>query len=278
MPLLPGFSRSDREVDMVGEYVKPSRAEEALKLKNRYGSEAFFLAGGSEVNRLHSSVSGSIAIDISAVTPKRIETSASSLIIGAGISLQQIAEEGSLPDPLRHAAGQAASRPLRHMATAGGNIASDRRDSYLIPVLLAYDALLEMSSGETVSLEQWLSDKQGLIMNIIVPDPKRLLRTARLTRTSQGSPVFVMACAFTEVPEKGVRFVVGGLPGSPRRVKSVETLLASEPEALERLPQHLENAIKPVSDYLGSAEYKRYIAGVSAMDLFTACIAAGDRG
>jgi putative selenate reductase FAD-binding subunit len=260
---------------MITQYYRPGSVEEAQDLKKSFGGDALFLAGGTEINRLHSPFGAPTAIDIGALGLNRIEKHGDRLIVGAAVTLQQLTEDAQVPGALKKAASFAAGRPLRHMATVGGNIASDRRDSYLLPALLAMDARVEVAGQGEVDLSFWLEQKEGLLVSVIIPNDGRCVLLERITRTVQGPPVLVAAYACGG-PQGKPRFVIGGLPGPARSVPVAEEALSegkiSDGDALARL---VAQQVTPVSDYLGSADYKRYIAGVTASDLFTACSCEG---
>ncbi len=257
---------------MIQEYLKSGSPREALEIKKKYGAEAAYIAGGTEVNRLKSPVRASRLIGLDKAGFPGIEKKGSALRIGAMVSLQELIESDLVPEALKKAARQAGSRPMRHMATAGGNIAADRRDSYLVPALLAFDAKVELAGGGEADLEAWLEKKEELVLSILIANPGRCVRLARISRTVQGVPVLVMAYGCGDGAKGASRFALGGLPGPARRLKAVEEAIdggsLKDPEALAKKVSEL---VDPVSDFLGSVEYKRYIAGVSAADLFSAC-------
>ncbi len=257
---------------MIQEYLKPGSPSEALEMKKKQGTEAAYIAGGTEVNRLKSPVRARTLIGLEKSGFPGIDKKGSALRIGAMVSLQELIESDLVPEALRKAARQAGSRSIRHMATVGGNIAADRRDSYLVPALLAFDAKLELAGGGEADLDAWLENKEGLVVSILIANPGRCVRLARVSRTVQGVPVLVMAYGCGDGTKGATRFIIGGLPGPARRVKAVEEAIdAGSLKDSGELVKKVSELVNPVSDFLGSVEYKRYIAGVSAADLFSAC-------
>ena len=119
--------------------------EEAIGFKT---AAAAFLAGGTEVNRLGSDAAAKAETLISlkrCAGMDRIETDGENVRIGAMCTFQQLIESDKIPAYLKEAAYFMASRTKRNMATIGGNIAALRDDSYLIPVLSAAGAVLELA-------------------------------------------------------------------------------------------------------------------------------------
>lgn len=272
---------------MVKEYLKAKSIDEALRMKKEGGADAAFLAGGTEINRLASPAAAGTLIDIEALGPgeglDKIEKRDGALVIGAMVTLQQLLEEPGLPESMKKAACYAGSRPLRHMGTVGGNIAADRIDSYLLPVLLALDARLTLAGEGEVELTSWLENKRGLITAIIINDPDRCVQLARISRTVQGPAVLTAAYSCRNASGSSgsagagtSRLVIGGLPCPPRRYASIEKALDSgEIADAEALEQKVKEAVEPKGDFLGSAEYKRYIAGITAGDLYRTCTCQG---
>jgi putative selenate reductase FAD-binding subunit len=303
---------------MVKEYLKPKSIDEALAMKTEGGADALFLAGGTEVNRLASPAAaggdGRKIIDIEPLGLElglnKIEKRGKSVVIGAMVTLQQLLDESGVPESILKAAYYAGSRPLRHMATVGGNIAADRVDSYLLPPLLALDARLLLAGedgdpdGEEVELASWLEQKRGLITAVIIPEPSRCVQLARISRTVQGPVILTAAyscreaggalsaggssvtpgsssaggpgpAADTSTPHLS-RLVIGGLPSPPRRYGTIEKALdTGEIGDAGTLEARVKEAVEPKSDFLGSADYKRYIAGITAGDLFRSCTCKG---
>lgn len=250
------------------DYLRPESIEDALRMQKEMGTDAAFICGGSEVNRLKSSVSADTVIDIAALLPSEIKREGTSLLIGAGVRLQELIDEDLCP-ALVEAARSAGSRPLRCMASVGGNIASDRSDSYLIPYLLAADARLELAGGEKCELSTWLEEKKGIILRVILPNADAPVALARIVRTAQGVPVLVAAFRAKNA-DSGSRVVIGGLPGSPRRYSALEAAVdKGEITGAEQLADRVREAVEPRKDFLGSADYKRYIAGITFADLYT---------
>ena len=132
-----------------------STLEEAVGCKT---PDAAFYAGGTEIGRLGSPVDAKTLILLKKIPelygirvtgdPETENPSGSWLRIGAMCSFQEILDCDAAPAWLKTAVRYLASLPRRFKATVGGNIASWRSDSYLIPTLLAAGAKLEIAGME----------------------------------------------------------------------------------------------------------------------------------
>lgn len=259
---------------MVEEYLKPQNAQEAVGLKSKYGADSCYYSGGTEINRLNSPIHVKAVIALNGLNLNEIKADGNTLSIGSGVKLQSLVESDAVPEVLKEAAGFAVSRTIRNMATVGGNIGANRRDSYLLPALLAFKAelLIETAKGsQEISLSQYLNEGKGdLILSIKIPNVKRSCFVRRVSRTAHGSPAISVGVG----AEKGKDFVVALCGAAPAviRLEAVEKAFnngaLSEGSAIEK---EVQSSVKPVSDILGSAEYKRYLAGALIAEAFEVC-------
>ena len=105
---------------------------------------------------------------------------------------------------LREAALFMASRTKRNMATIGGNIAAMRDDSYLLPVLYAVHAGLEVlrsSGADSMPIDSYIeaeeAEKDMLITAVCVPKDIKVV-SKRYANTAQSHAVLTMSAALTE--------------------------------------------------------------------------------
>ena len=121
--------------------------EEAINSKT---ADTAFLAGGTEVNRLGSTVAADTLISLKRCSGLNdIRTDSGYVTIGSMCTFQDLIESDKVPEYLKEAAHFMASRTKRNMATIGGNIAALRSDSYIIPTLMAVGAVLETVSKDS---------------------------------------------------------------------------------------------------------------------------------
>ena len=112
-------------------------------LKEAVRKDGLFLAGGTEILRLNTGVDENAdLIDILPLLDKEIREEGDDVIIGSGVTFSDLLSSDIVPEYVKKAALYMCSAELRNQATIGGNIASWRDDSYLIPSLAAASARL----------------------------------------------------------------------------------------------------------------------------------------
>ncbi|MGH0051848.1 MAG: FAD binding domain-containing protein, partial [Sphaerochaetaceae bacterium] len=126
---------------MIQEYLIAKDTEDALK-KKRANVKSIFYAGGTEINRLHSTVEAQTVISLEKLGLDTITDDGATIRIGSMVTHQQLIESPLVPLWLKDAARFNGSFPKRNMATIGGNLALMSDHSYLAPALLASRARL----------------------------------------------------------------------------------------------------------------------------------------
>lgn len=213
-------------------------SEEALEAR-RNEPTSCYLSGGTEVLRLGSSIpSDATVVDVTKVVPSGITQKDGFLEIGAGATFQSLVDSPLVPSWLKKACHYMASLTLRMQATAGGNIALHRDDSYLVPALIASDALLRVHTGKGTVTESVLDHvtacDDSLILTILIPLDRKLAlkRISRSSTSHSAVNVALSSSGSLAVALKGTGILSGR-------------------EAVENAPY--------VDDLTGSADYKRYI-------------------
>ena len=248
----------------------PEEAVSSLK-----GSAAL-LAGGTEVNRLGSEAASGAETLISLKKCeglREIEDAGDTVRIGSMCTFQQIIESDLTPEYLKEAAHFMASRTKRNMATIGGNIGALRCDSYLLPVLFAVCARVEVltADGEKdICVNSFMEDteagEQMLIKTVIVPKNVRVA-SKRYSNTAQSHAVLTMSAAVTD---KCVTLAAAVRNSGLYRFRNFEKHLSetreiSEEETMKWFEDNLDIAME--DDMFGSVSYKRYLIGYTAFDL-----------
>ena len=142
-------------------------------LMDAVGRDGLFLSGGTEILRLNTEVDkNSPLIDILPLLSDEIRKEGDSVLIGASATFALLLSSPVVPDYLKEALCYMPSPQLRNQATIGGNIASWRDDSFLIPTLSASGAELTVVSSdgekERMSIEDY-GLKRGLILSVSIP-------------------------------------------------------------------------------------------------------------
>lgn len=145
---------------MVGELIMASGLKEALALKDE--NTAFF-AGGTGIGYKDSGIVQERCILVPDVPGIREITIQNAQIrIGALVTFTQALEHPATPGYLKEALRFCGSLQKRNSATVGGNVASWRSDSYLIPSLIASGAqicLEEKTGSSVIDIGQYANER-----------------------------------------------------------------------------------------------------------------------
>ncbi len=164
------------------------------------GEKVYYLAGGTETLRLNSSVPEcATLVDLSSVKDKTLAKADGLLTIGNGVTFQELIDSPEVPAALKESARNMASFALRNSATVCGNVATARDDSYLLSTLLCYDTMVFGVYGEeefTLHLDEYLAEKKGLILSIIV-DTTIPVATKRIGLTSSSHAIVIVSASPT---------------------------------------------------------------------------------
>lgn len=239
-----------------------------------------YIAGGTELNS-RNDLSVSHLISLENLDLDIIQKTGESLFIGATVTLQQIvdAEEIRL-DPWRSigsAASMVANRNIRNQATLGGNLASNKSCSDLIPVLQILKAQCQVQEEADLGyspLDDYLDLPYGekpLLLGVKLSKPPAGLKIAlkRFSRTANDIAIVNLALAARPVEGRleDVRIALGGLAPRVVRAALVEKTLEGFPAAAplddlaKTASQALLESIAPIDDIRGSASFKTRVAG-----------------
>ena len=264
---------------MAKEFVAVKTVEEALAAKKSGG---VFLAGGTEINRLDSSVRADKLISIRHIKELAAICEADdSICIGAMCTFQQVVESDQVPDWMKEACLFMASRTKRNMATIGGNIAVSRTDSYLAATLLAVQAKVKLAGSETVDYLDYIGgsgcgDAQGscpyadaLIECLIIPKDMAFVESKRTANTAQSHAALTVAFAAKEDLDDmsmGAAVKNGGIYYLSDLMAAIREDHDVSEEKLVDMVLTCEGAKFP-TDMFGSEKYKRYLLGVTVSNL-----------
>ena len=101
-----------------------------------------------------------------------------------------------VPEALKEACKTLSSLALRNASTIAGDIALLSDDSYLIPLLLAYDAKLEVFNerDDVMTLDEYIKlNNKKLIIKTIIINPKYNVVGKRISRTSSTKAIVTAA-------------------------------------------------------------------------------------
>jgi xanthine dehydrogenase small subunit len=210
---------------------------------------------------------------------REFSESAHAVVIGAGLSLNEIAKRWSGAPPAVHQWERLfASPPLRNRATLGGNLATASPIGDGAPLLLALDARVQLASlrgPRTVPLSSFFTGYRRtllapdeLITAIEIPKPlPEFLRFYKVAKRRMDDISTVAAGMAMDWDASGriarARFAFGGVAPIPMCATAAEKAVIGQrwnDVAVERAQAALERSIEPISDHRGSAEYRLAVA------------------
>jgi CO/xanthine dehydrogenase FAD-binding subunit len=235
---------------MILEYHRPETLEGALELLSRPQPRTLPLGGGTVLSR--PGPESYAVVDLQALGMNTVEQQGNSLRIGAAITLQDIVENGVVPEVIRLAAHREASLNLRQMGTLAGTLVAADGRSVVASLLLAMDARLKWLPGDReISLGDWMpvreTSKPGkLIAEISVPvNAKAWFET--VARTPDDLPQVIVAVAIW--PSGRTRIAVGG--------SGKEPALAMDGTESGGAVEAVANAFSRAEDAWASAGYRQ---------------------
>lgn len=221
---------------------RPQTASEAVALRYAKPDTTAYLAGGTDDLRLGGAAEGKELIDINALGFDTIEEKDGKIYIGSRVTLQQLAESDLIPAFIKEAAKFCSSFAKRNSATVGGNLALRRDDSYLAAALCAAEAKLIALNAKGEKEEpvyDYLKGACKCLLEYIVIDKAREGWVKRFGNTSASHATLIAA------ESNGVYAL---------SVKGSDLVCGTTPDLTENM--------NFCDDLAGSAEYKKYLAGV----------------
>jgi putative selenate reductase FAD-binding subunit len=261
---------------MIQEFFKPQTIAEAVALKDKYQDDAVFMAGGTDVNCMNCrGATGAVekVIGIEQLKLNQISKTDAALSIGAGVTIQELIDSPKVPAQLSIAAGHFVNRNIRNIATIGGNIASNKTTSNLIPILIALDAALKPAGSEpAVSVYDYITQGMSRLIESITISSENLTKQyglRKFSHTANDISIITAAVTFNIQNEilSNVRVAAGGVNKHVVRLAQLENELEGN-----KLPAHTEigNTVKktasPLKDMRGGVQFKKYLAGVLISD------------
>lgn len=243
-------------------------AEEAIRAKT---GENVYLAGGTEIMRLGSSVKSDAFVSLRKIpSMHEITAEAGNVCIGAACTFQEILDSDIVPCYLKEAAKFMASRTKRNMATIGGNIAIAGDDSFLLPTLIAVGAelvLKDLSGEERVSIIDFLSQtdkyKGKLIKSVCLPAGSISVKSSRSANTAQSHARLTACLALRDGQYSAAAAVKNsGIYKFSKLAAAMQEADPSEDDIIALVKA--DESITLQDDLLyGGADYRRYLIGIT---------------
>lgn len=264
----------------------PEQIEEAWKLKQEYGADACYIAGGT---LLQTHWKKGVQPPPHFISLERIkemqarelvlEGDRSVMLLGALTTLdicRNDADIFKIAPLIREAAGKTASPAIRNRGTIGGNIENGFGD--MITALLAIDATVSYYDGENrkkESLWHYLMKKKTLshaiLINVYVPEEMTMPKTVhfyqKIGLREAFTPSLLTVSGYCSLTKQGeiqhIRIAAGGAAIPPQRLINCErAIMGSNPKEVDWEHVHLAITEEFItsSDAFVSADYKRLAA------------------
>ena len=270
------------------EYRTPKNLKEVHGTLKEFGTDAKLIAGGTALvimmkQRL---VRPSCLVSLRSVRGLNgIEIKDGGLRIG-GLATHRAVETSSLVRRrlplLAETYHHVATIRVRNMATVGGGLAHADPNQDPPPTLIALSATVKATSANgsrVIPLDDFFTDYYETVLN---PDeiitelfvPKLAANTGAaylkfLPRTADDyatvSAAAVLSLDKSKKTISDVRIALGSVGVTPIRATAAEALLRGQPvktEAFAEAAEKAKEAVDPISDFRGSAGYKKEMAGV----------------
>ncbi|MQA79760.1 MAG: carbon monoxide dehydrogenase [Streptosporangiales bacterium] len=264
---------------------RPRSLTDALDLLQRFGDDAAFYMGGTELLLLMKlgMADASLLVDGKRLPElRRLDSTDGILRIGAGETHRDIERSPvvrtAMPALAALARGVANLR-VRNAGTLGGNLcfAEPHSDPATLLIALGAEVRLASTGGErTVALEDFILGAlttalaDGEVMTEVhVPIPRHDVAVAYERVKFRERPVVNVAVVHDA---HAPRVVVGAVGNHPCRVPEAEARLAADPSDTDAVAAAAGAAANPVADADGSDDYKRHLVYVATK---RACTAAG---
>jgi aerobic carbon-monoxide dehydrogenase medium subunit len=270
------------------EYREPDTLEEALALVHDLGEDARVIAGGTALvimlkQRL---VMPDCLISLRKLhTLNRLETTKGEARLGA-LTTHRAVETSSLIRSripvLAETYRQVGTLRIRNVATVGGGLAHADPNQDPPATLMALDARVQLTAvtgRREVELAEFFTDyyetvrePDELATEVIVPIPKPHSGSVYLKflpRTADDYATVGVAASVGLDPATGTcqecRIAMACVAPTPVRAREAETLVRGQrltPELAREAGAAAQRLTDPISDFRGSADYKRAMAGV----------------
>jgi aerobic carbon-monoxide dehydrogenase medium subunit len=279
------------------EYHEPAGVPEAVAMAARFGAEASFLAGGTDLI---------VQIERGRIAPRhvvglqrvpglaRIEVNGK-VTLGARVTHRAIERTPELAGALRcliEGAEVIGGHQVRNVATVGGNLANASPAADLVPCLLALDGVVTLvgPDGERdLPVERFLLGPnrtarrpEELLTRVTLPALPARAATAFLKagrrRAMEISVVCVAARLTLDASRERcleARVALGAVAPTAVRVHEAERALEGQPvgaEAFRRASEAAQRACRPIDDVRASATFRQHLVGVLVRRALDRCV------
>ncbi|MEX0850619.1 MAG: xanthine dehydrogenase family protein subunit M [Gaiellaceae bacterium] len=277
---------------------RPQSLEEATELADRYGEDAAFYCGGTELLLLLKLGFASFGhlIDLKGVDELAgVRAEDGCLVVGAAVTHRELERSQLVRERLPALAAmerRVANLRVREVGTLGGNLCFSDPHSDPATFLFALDAEVECRRGGEAARRIPITDFVAGPYQTALREGE-VLTSVRIPMLPPGAAVAHAKFAFHERPTATVaclvrvvegevaeaRVAVGSVGARPVRVPAAEEMLTGAPAEeisiglLAEAGERAAEAAAPVDDATGSAEYKAQLVRVLVERTFRKAVA-----
>ena len=280
------------------EFHNPASLDDALQMLERYGEDARLMAGGTalvlQMKQRFAQPAHVIGLrSLAAFSPEQaeggglgaVEETGEVLRVGSLCTLRRLEDHPLLRARiplLAETVSRVATRRIRSMATIGGSrLVNGDPNQDPPPALIALGASVELTSlsgSRTCPVEELFIDyyetdvRPGEVLTAVnVPVPEGDTRGTYmkfLPRTAEDYATVSVAAVVSRNPDntcRDARIALGAVGMTPVRAHAAEELLRGQElteDAIRAAAATMPDAVDPLDDFRGSADYKREMAGV----------------
>jgi aerobic carbon-monoxide dehydrogenase medium subunit len=277
---------------------RPRSVEEATELLDRYGDDAAFYCGGTELLlllKLGFSAFGHL-VDLKRIEElEGIRLENGDLVVGASVTHRELERSDLVRERLPALATMergVANLRVREVGTLGGNLCFSDPHSDPATFLLALDAVVECRRGREPSRRIPISEfvigpyqtslRAGEVLTSVrIPVPPEHAVAAHAKFSFHERPTATVAC-LARVADRRVaeaRIAVGSVGARPVRANAAERAVTGAPVdeldggLLEEAGDLAAEAAAPVDDATGSSDYKAQLVRVLVGRTFRQAVA-----
>jgi carbon-monoxide dehydrogenase medium subunit len=279
------------------DYHQPESLADAVDLAARFGGQASFLAGGTDLI---------VQIERGRVAPRHviglgrvpglagIEVNGR-ITLGARVTHRAIEQTPALAGSLRclvEGAEVIGGHQVRNVATIGGNLVNASPAADLVPCLLALDGVVTLvgPGGEReVPIERFLLGPNRtarrpdeLVTRVDLPALPPRAATAFLKAGRRRAMEISVVCVAARLDLDATlercleaRVVLGAVAPTAVRAHAAERLLEGQPvggEAFRRAAEAAQEACRPIDDVRASAGFRQHLVGVLVRRALDRCV------
>ncbi|MFM7218076.1 MAG: xanthine dehydrogenase small subunit [Bacteroidota bacterium] len=263
-------------------YFRPATIEEAVRLKAIH-PELILFSGATDlalrVTKRHEVLTD--LLDLSGIESlKSLSITEKDITIGSGCSLETIRTRLKKELPaLTGILDVFGSRQIRSLATLGGNLGSASPIGDTLPVLMAYEAKVRLTSlhgQRTIPMSDFITGyrttvrtQEELITHIIIPIPDQdlFIRSYKVSKR-RDLDISTLSGAFRLRTHDGLvkdaLLAFGGMAAKTERALAAEEFLIGKPwsqENAETAAELVRKHFHPISDARSGAAFRQTVSG-----------------